>query len=91
MNGTCLNCGSGGQLVELICEHELCVECAEKIKIPEGVAPLDAKFRICCPACRRNTTTLNVQNLVNKADDKLLFVNMESSELSEEEFEQPEG
>ena len=76
-------------MVELTCEHGLCLECAEKIKIPEGVPPLDAKFRICCPTCRKNTITLDIKNLISKDNEKLLFVNMESSELSEEELEQP--
>jgi hypothetical protein len=52
--------------------------------VAEGVGPLDAKFRISCPTCRKTTITLNIQNLVNKDNEKLLFVNMESSELSEE-------
>lgn len=90
MSSMCLNCKKeSGSIVELTCEHELCLDCAEKIKIPEGVPPLDAKFRICCPTCRKNTITLNIQNLVNRDNEKLLFVNMESSELSEQELEQP--
>ena len=36
-------------MVQLICEHELCLDCAEEVKVAEGVGPLDAKFRICCP------------------------------------------
>jgi hypothetical protein len=78
-------------MVELMCEHDLCLECAEKLKVAEGVGPLDAKFRLSCPVCRKSTITLNIQNLVNKENEKLLFVNMESSELSEEELEQQFG
>ena len=80
----CLNCQKDGKtMVELMCEHEMCLDCAQQLKVAEGVGPLDAKFRICCPICRKNTITLNIQNLVNNDSDKLLFVNMESSELSE--------
>lgn len=75
-------------MVELTCEHDMCLDCAEQLKVAEGVGPLDAKFRICCPTCRKNTITLNIQNLVNKENQKLLFVNMQSSQLSEEELEQ---
>jgi len=53
-------------MVELTCEHDLCLDCAELIKVAEGVGPLDAKFRISCPTCHKSTITLNIQNLVNK-------------------------
>lgn len=89
MNAVCLNCRKQGKtMVELTCEHDMCLDCAEQLKVAEGVGPLDAKFRICCPTCRKNTITLNIQNLVNKENQKLLFVNMQSSQLSEEELEQ---
>jgi hypothetical protein len=34
-----------------------------------------------------NTITLNIANLVSQEQEKLVFVNMEESELSEREFE----
>ena len=67
MSPVCLNCKKDGKtMVELTCEHDLCLDCAELIKVAEGVGPLDAKFRISCPTCRKSTITLNIQNLVNK-------------------------
>lgn len=44
---------------------------------------MDAKFRLICPKCGKNTLTHNVGNLINQENDKLLFENMESSELNE--------
>jgi hypothetical protein len=34
-----------------------------------------------------NTITLNIANLISQEQEKLVFVNMEESELSEREFE----
>lgn len=42
-----------------------------------------------CPYCRVNTITLNLANLISQEQEKLVFVNMEESELSEREFEKP--
>ena len=53
------------------------------MKIPEGIPPLDAKFRLICPRCQKSTLTHNIENLVNQENDKFLFDNLESSELNE--------
>ena len=55
---------------------------AEEIKKREGI-PLDAKFRIICPRCQKNTLTHKIDNLINQENDKFLFDNIESSELNE--------
>lgn len=84
MSLNCCRCHKGAErAVTLVCDHELCVECAESIKKPEGVPPLDAKFRIICPQCQKSTLTHNIDNLINQENDKFLFDNMESSELNE--------
>lgn len=80
MSSTCTKCQSQlDRTVVLVCDHELCLDCTEEIKKPEGTPPLDAKFRIVCPKCSKNTLTHNVENLINQENDKFLFDNMESS------------
>ena len=84
MSLNCCRCQAASQkVITLVCDHELCLACAEEIKKPEGVPPLDAKFRIICPRCQKNTLTHNIDNLINQENDKFLFDNMESSELNE--------
>ncbi len=61
MSSSCVKCqNSIDKAVVLVCDHELCLSCAEEIKKPEGTPPLDAKFRIVCPRCHKNTLTHNV-------------------------------
>lgn len=80
MSLNCCRCQANlDKPVTLRCDHELCIACAEAIKKPEGVPPLDAKFRIICPQCTKNTLTHNIDYLIKQENDKFLFDNMESS------------
>ena len=77
MSVNCRNCMKVSHpIVKLVCDHVMCLSCAEKIKIPEGKPPLDAKFRIICPFCNKSTITHNVENLITEEENKLLFDNM---------------
>jgi|JI10StandDraft_1071094.scaffolds.fasta_scaffold79312_3 hypothetical protein len=61
MSSICNKCQTQlDKAVILVCDHELCLNCADEIKKPEGIPPLDAKFRIICPKCHKNTLTHNV-------------------------------
>ena len=80
MSLNCVKCKTVlEKAVVLVCDHQLCIDCTNAIKKPEGVPPLDAKFRIICPKCDKNTLTHNVENLINQDADKFLFENLESS------------
>lgn len=67
MSSACAKCQVAlDKAIVLVCDHEICLSCAEDIKKPEGTPPLDAKFRIVCPRCSKNTLTHNIENLINQ-------------------------
>ncbi|KRX01018.1 hypothetical protein PPERSA_09624 [Pseudocohnilembus persalinus] len=50
--------------VELICDHILCINCAEQIADLDSQSIIQSKYNVSCPLCSKITITYNFKNLL---------------------------